>query len=65
MPVSILAMICGLMSRFGCVALTGVTAGGGQGWSEIQTTPAATVNHVWNARFWLLRLVLAVTLVRE
>jgi hypothetical protein len=32
----------------GSVALTGVTAGQGQGWPESQTTPAATVDHVWN-----------------
>jgi len=35
------------------------------GWSESQTTPAPTVDHVWKACFWLLRLVWAVTLERE
>jgi hypothetical protein len=37
--------------RKGCVALTWLTTGGGQRWSEPQATPATTVNHVWNARF--------------
>jgi len=49
----------------GCVALSGVTAGQGQGWSELQIAPAATVDHVWNAVFWLVLQVAAVTLVRE
>jgi len=49
----------------GCVASIGVTVDRGQGWSEAQTTPAATIDHIWNARFRLLRLVWAVTLVRE
>ncbi len=34
-----------------CVALTWPAADGGQGRPEVQATPAATVNHVWNARF--------------
>ena len=41
------------MARYpkGCVALTGRTADGRQGWPKVQATPAATADHVWNARF--------------
>ena len=35
----------------GCVALTGRTADGRQRWPTVQATPAATADHVWNARF--------------
>jgi len=49
----------------GCVALTWHPAAEGQGWPEDQATPAATVDHVWNASFWLFFRVMAETLVRE
>ena len=35
----------------GCVALTGCTADGRQGWPEVQATPAAIIDHVRNACF--------------
>ena len=38
---------------------------GRAGVTWIQATPAATVDHVWNALLWLFLRVVAVTLVRE
>ena len=53
------------MYMIGCVALSGVTTGQGQGWPEPQVTSAATVDQVWNACLRFFRLVWAETLVRE
>ena len=53
----------GLRRRLCCLQC--VTAGQGPGWSELQIAPAATVDHVWNAVFWLFLRVAAKTLVRE